>query len=91
MDVHQLHVQKLPSAHIVRLQKVIRLCTAQCKMLLFHAKTTMRESCNFWRNKEKFHFSSLVTLWFGTFKMLFHILRVLLVMNTLWYIVIKAY
>jgi len=60
----------------VRLQsceKVMRSCTAQCKMLLFHAKTTMRESCNFWRNKEneETDFVSLVTFWFGTFKMLF--------------------
>jgi len=63
MDVHQLHVQKLPSAHIVRLQKVIRLCTAQCKMLLFHAKTTMRESCNFWRNEEKEETDFISAVW----------------------------
>jgi len=31
----------------MKLQKAISWCTAQCKMLLFHAKTIMKESYNF--------------------------------------------
>ena len=57
-------------------------CTAQWKMLLFCAKTTMKEfelarlkkkkkkKKKKQKKKEK-HFGHLVTFWFGTFAMLF--------------------
>jgi len=45
---------------------------AQCKMLPFCAKAIIKESCNFELEEEKeSDFGRLVTLWFGTFIMLF--------------------
>ena len=52
-------------------------CTAQLKMLLFCAKTIVKESRKFElarlkkKKKKEKHFGRLVTLWFGTFAMLF--------------------
>jgi len=44
-------------------------------MLLFCAKTTVKESCKFelahLKKKKEKHFGRLVTFWFGTFAMLF--------------------
>ena len=47
-------------------------------MLLFQAKTIMKESCNFElahlkekKKKERKYFGHLATFWFGTFKMSF--------------------
>ena len=52
--------------------------TAQRKMLLFCAKTIVKESRKFElarlkkkKKKKEKHFGSLVTFWFGTFAMLF--------------------
>ena len=46
-------------------------CTAQCKMLLFCAKTIVKESCSFELAdlKKEEHVSRLATFWFGTFTM----------------------
>ena len=58
-------------------------CTAQCKMLLlFYAKTTMKESWNFElaclkKKKERKHFDRLMTFWFGIFAMIFVLLCML--------------
>ena len=52
-------------------------CTAQWKMLLFCAKTIVKESRKFEqarlkkKKKKEKHFGRLVTFWFGTFAMLF--------------------
>ena len=52
-------------------------CTAQWKMLLFCAKTIVKESHKFElarlkkKKKKEKHFGRLVTFWFGTFTMLF--------------------
>ena len=62
-------------------------CTAQLKMLLFCAKTIVKESRKFElarlkkkknkkkkkkkKKKKEKHFGRLVTFWFGTFAMLF--------------------
>ena len=52
-------------------------CTAQCKMLLFGAKTIVKESLKFElahlkkKKKKERYFDRLVTFWFGTFAMLF--------------------
>ena len=47
--------------------------TAQLKMLLFCAKTIMKESCKFelarLKKKKKKHFGCLATFWFGSFAM----------------------
>ena len=60
-------------------KKAISWCTAQWKMLLFCAKTIVKESCKFElarlkknknKKKEK-HFGCLATFWFGTFAMFF--------------------
>jgi len=51
-------------------------CTAQRKMLLFCAKTIVKDSRNFElaclkkKKKKEKHFGRLVTFWFGTFAML---------------------
>jgi len=50
-------------------------CTAQSKMLLFCAKTIVKESLKFElarlkKKKKKEHFGCLATFWFGTFAML---------------------
>ena len=50
-------------------------CTAQCKMLLFCAKTIVKESRNFElarlkkkkKKKKEKHFGRLATFWFSTF------------------------
>ena len=47
-------------------------CTAQRKMLLFCAKTIVKESRNFElarlkKKKKEKHFGRLATFWFGTF------------------------
>ena len=60
----------------MRLQKAMGWCTAQCKTLLFCAKTIMKESRNFEvarlkKKKEEKHFGHLATFWFDTFVMLF--------------------
>jgi len=50
-------------------------CTAQCKMLLFCVKITVKESRSFvarLKKKKEKHFDCLVTFWFGTFAMLSH-------------------
>jgi len=70
-------------------------------LLLFCARTTGRELCDFElpgipseERKKKTDFGRLVTFWFGTFAMSFALLGVLLVMRTLkdeLYVVIKAY
>ena len=53
-------------------------CTAQRKMLLFCAKTIVKESRKFElarlkkkKKKKEKHFDRLVTFWFGVFAMLF--------------------
>jgi len=59
-------------------------CIAQCKMLLFCAKTIVKESREFElarltkkkkkrkkKKKKEKHFGRLVTFWFGIFAMLF--------------------
>ena len=55
-------------------------CTAQWKMLLFSAKTIVKESRKFElarlkmkkkKKKKEKHFGRLVTFWFGTFAMPF--------------------
>ena len=58
-------------------KKAMGWCTAQWKMLLFYAKTTVKESRKFElarlkkkKMKEK-HFGRLATFWFSTFAMLF--------------------
>ena len=63
-------------------------CTAQCKMLLFCAKTIVKESLKFElahlkKKKEEKHFGCLVTFWFGTFAMFLAPLGMLFVMKTL--------
>ena len=80
-------------------EKVMRLCTTQCKMLLFYVRKSLSEGLATWASpseerKKKTDFGCLVTFRFGTFTMSFVPLRVFLVMNTFedeWYIVIKAY
>ena len=68
-------------------EKVMGWCTAQWKMLLFCAKTIVKESCKFElarlkkkkkkkekkkkKKKKEKHFDHLVTFWFSTFVMLF--------------------
>jgi len=51
------------------------LCTAQQKMLLFYAKTIVKESRKFelacLKKKKEQHIGCLATFWFGTFAMLF--------------------
>ena len=61
--------------------KAMGWCTAQWKMLLFCAKTIVKESRKFElaclkkkKRKEK-HFGRLVTFWFGTFSMPFSATR----------------
>ena len=86
------------SNHLERLQtwkKVMGWCTAQWKMLLFCAKTIMKESRKFElarlkkkkkkrkKKKKEKHFGCLATFWFGTFAMLLAPLGVLFVMKTL--------
>jgi len=74
------------------------LCTTQCKNLLFHAKTIVRDSCNselarLKKKKKKGDFGHLVTFWFGTVPVFLMPQGVLLVTKTLedeWYTVIKA-
>ena len=53
-------------------------CNAQWKMLLFCAKTIVKDSRKFElarlkkkKKKKEKHFGRLVTFWFGTFAMLF--------------------
>ena len=61
---------------LMRLQtqkKVMGWCTAQWKMLLFYAKTILKESCKLelahLKKKMKVnHFGCLVTFWFGTLR-----------------------
>ena len=55
-------------------------CTAQWKMLLFCAKTIVKESRKFElarlkKKKKEKHFGRLTTFWYGTFAMLFLISR----------------
>jgi len=45
-------------------------CTAQCKMLLFCAKTIVKEEEEEEEEEER---RSLVTFWFGTFMVLFRV------------------
>jgi len=50
-------------------------CSAQWKMLVFCAKTIVKESCTFElaclkKKKEEKHFGHLATFWFNTFVML---------------------
>ena len=58
-------------------KKAMGWCTAQWKMLLFCAKTIMKESRKLElarlkkKKKKEKHFGRLVTFWFGTFAMLF--------------------
>ena len=63
-------------------KKAMGWCTAQWKMLLFCAKTIVKESRKFElarlkkkkkkkKKKKEKHFGRLVTFWFGTFAMLF--------------------
>jgi len=60
-------------------EKVMGWCTAwRCKMLLFHAKTIVKESCTFElahlkekKKKKGKYFGHLATFWFSTFKMSF--------------------
>ena len=60
----------------VSCKKAMGWCTAQRKMLLFCAKTIVKDSRNFElarlkeKKKEK-HFGHLVAFWFSTFAMLF--------------------
>ena len=65
---------------LVRLQtckKAMGWCTAQWKMLLFCAKTIVKESCKFElaylqkKKKKEKHFGCLATFWFSTFTTLF--------------------
>jgi len=67
------------------LEKAMGWCTAQWKMLLFCAKTIVKESCKFGlaRLKKKKKKKILVTFWFGTFTMLLAPLGVLFIMTTL--------
>jgi len=64
-------------------------CTAQWKMLLFCAKTIVKESRKFElarlkkKKKKEKHSGDLATFWFGTFTMLFSALGVLFIMKTL--------
>ena len=54
-------------------KKVMGWCTVQRKMLLFCAKTIVKESHNFelaCLKKKKKGFGCLATLWFGTFTIL---------------------
>jgi len=67
--------------------------SAHCKILLFCAKTIVKESCNFElarlkmkkkkENMKEKHFVCLATFWFTTFAMLFMPLGMLFVMKTL--------
>ena len=57
-------------------KKAMGWCTAQWKMLLFCAKTTVKEPRKFElarlkKKKKEKHFGRLVTFWFGTIAMLF--------------------
>jgi len=65
--------------------------TAQCKMLLFCAKTILKESCNFElpRLKKEKHFGLLATFWFNTFTPL-DMLFVMKSVKDEQYVVIKA-
>ena len=90
------------SNQLVRLQKVMGWCTAQCKMLLFCLKIIIKESPSFElkkkvkkkeRKKEK-HFGSLMTFWFSFFVMLFCATRRVVgheAHENEWYYVTKAY
>jgi len=54
----------------MRHQKAMGWCTAQCKMLLFSAKTIVKESHNFELDKEEDDdncFGCLATFWFGSY------------------------
>ena len=77
-------------------KKAIGRCTAQCKMLLFRARTIVRDSDNTelarLKKKEK-HFACFASSWLPS-RYFLAPLGVLLVMKTLddeWYVVIKAY
>jgi len=58
-------------------KKAMGWCSAQWKMLLFYAKTIVKESRKFElarlkkKKKKEKHFGHLATFWFGTFAMLF--------------------
>ena len=69
-------------------KKAMGWCTVQWKMLLFCAKTIVKESRKFElahlkKKKKEKHFGGLVTFWFGTFAMLLAPMGVLFVMKTL--------
>jgi len=54
-------------------KKAMGQCTAQCKMLLFRARTIVRDSDNTELarlKKEEKHFARFASSWFGTFAML---------------------
>ena len=58
-------------------KKAMGWCTTQWKMLLFCAKTVVKESRKFElarlkKKKKEKHFGRLVTFWIGTFAMLFN-------------------
>ena len=68
------------SNHFVWLQTwkiAMGWCTAQLNMLLFCAKTIVKESRKYWTSpseeeeEQQQHFGHLATFWFGTFVMLF--------------------
>jgi len=80
-------------------KKAMGQCTAQCKMLLFRARTIVRDSGNTElahlkkkeERKKNIHFASS---WFGTFVMLSCATGSVVGHKTLddeWYIAIKAY
>ena len=67
-------------------------CTSQLKMLLFCAKTIVKESRKFElarlkkkkkKKKKEKHFGRLATCWFGTFAMLFSATGCVFVMKML--------
>ena len=73
-------------------KKAMGWCTAQWKMLLFCAKTIVKESRKFElarlkkkkkKKKKEKHFGRLVTFWFGTFTMLFSATSMFFVMKIL--------
>ena len=55
------------------MKKAMGQCTAQCKTLLFRARTIVRDSDNTELarlKKEEKHFARFASSWFGTFAML---------------------
>ena len=70
-------------SHLQSCEEAMGWCTAHYKMLLLCAITIMKESRNFELARLKKKENILVTLWFGTFAMLFRTTGRVVIMKTL--------